>query len=467
MKTLLLITAFVASTAASAWTQASEAPVTDGQRGDSNQSEDSAPASPTTPWLPVAINGETGGLRFLSEGVTNLLSGGLTFGSSYDDNAYSDNSRRVGNVSYIVSPNLAIQEIRPRTMLTFNYSPGFTANQRLSQRYDYAHNLDFNLQYRITEHLTARLKNDFVKQTTAFDRINNNAGTAPLTPLQQQNDSIITPLADRMANLSSLDLIYAISNSTLVGTTGSFNFLQYRNATSGSRVHLSDSQSVGGDAFAQHRLAGNNWLGVTYSYRKIATSGQITEGSKIHSIQLFYTFAPSSHTTLSLFVGPEHIMTSDQFDIVLLIFVIPVTERKENWNVAGGATFGWQGRRNSLQAKFIRQTSDGGGLTGAVRTSSGSFSVRRQLTSRMSGDVGFAYGANDAIGPAFNTSISSISALAGWQHSLGDNFSIGFSYARDHQNIRGAANSALPPSLADHNRFWASVSYHFARPLGR
>jgi len=230
---------------------------------------------------------------------------------------------------------------------------------------------------------------------------------------------------------------------------------------------LSDSQSVGGDAFAQQRLSGENWLGVTYSYRKITTSGQISEGSKIHSVQVFYTFAPSSHTTLSLFVGPERTMTTDQFDVMLVSFVIPLTQQKDNWSVAGGATFGWQGRRNSVQGRFIHRTSDGGGLTGAVRTTNGGFSMRRQLTSRMAGDVGFTYGSNVAIGRAFNNSISSISAVAGLQHSLGKDFSLGFSYARDHQNIQGTTSSALAASLADHNRFWCNVSYHFARPLGR
>jgi len=445
VKRLLLTTLVVTSLAVSAW-----------------------PQSPNTPWLPVGIQGELGPLSFLTEGSVNMLSGGVALQTAYDDNALLSDDKSLGNSSLLVQPNIAIQETRPRSLWTLNYGLGFTANQKLPERYDYAHNLNFNLQYRVSERLTVRLQDNFVNQTTTFENLNDRASVQGGNVLREPNESIITPLSRRMDNLADLDLIYQLGSGTIASASGSFNTLNFKN-TAGSTAQLYDTQLWNANAGFWQRLLGSHWLGASYAVEEMVIKGPVDERTKINVVQLFYTFAPSSHTSLSFFVGPNHTTINDRFQYVIPPFVIPISITKEHWLVDGGMTFGWRGSRTSVTAKVVRHVSDGGGLTGAVRTHNGDVNLRRQLTAKLVANVGVLYGANNTLSRFYsNNSIRTISGTAGLERSVRDDFSVALYYARDHQNweqVIGGSGSGY--RAADRNRVSFSIFYHFNRPLGR
>ena len=440
------------------------------QIADSTQSGTNQPVSGTTmtPWLPTAINGEYGSLQFASEAErSNILSGGLSLATGYDDNALSNNKDRIGNVSYAVMPFIAISESRTRHLWHFNYSPGFTFNQRLAQNYAASHNLDFSWQYRITERFTARVHENFIDETTSFDRLTEN----PLLPggnvLHQPNDSVITPLTNRIGNLTNLDLIYQLGEGTTAGASGTFSKQSYKDTAQNTGTQLIDNETGSADAFYSHRFSPRNTLGFTYTFQKFATLGQIREHSTSHSVLVFYTLNLKPNMALSFFGGPDRNVTNDQYTIIFFPFIIPISKTQSRWMVDGGMTFGWQGQRTSMRANFIRHVTDGGGLVGAVTAYSSSGDVRRQLTQRWTGIVGLSYGNNDPLSRAYGNAFWSTSATAGLQRSIGQKVTIGISYARDHQSYRTYGTPLLAPVLADHNRGWVTISYHFDRPLGR
>lgn len=449
MKQTLAVTLLFVSLGVQGWSQA-----------------DPSQSSSQNPWHP-AVNGESGSLAFSSEAEkVNLFSGGLTLSSTYDDNALSSGANRIGNVGYMVMPSLSITEARTRTLWTLNYNPGFVWNQRLSTQYQADHNLDFNLQYRLTEHLSARIHDKFIDQSTSFNRLNEN----PLLPggnvLNQPNQSVITPLANQLTNVTNVDLVDQIGEGTSIGVSGNFNKLIFRNTSNGA-VQLFDNESWGGDAFYSHHLSARRAVGVTYTFQKIATFGQDLQHAQSQSVLLFYTVDLKPGMTLSLFAGPDRSTTNDRFQLAVGPILIPINITESRWLVDEGATFAWQGQKTSARINLIHHVTDGGGLTGAVQIYSAGFGLRRQMSEAWTGDFALNYGDNNPLSHAYGNAFSGFGGSIGLDRTLGEHLSVGMRYGRDFQRSQEYGTKSSPSYLANHNRAWITVAYHFSRPLGR
>jgi hypothetical protein len=417
-------------------------------------------------WL-ATVNGDLGNLAFSSEAEKiNILSAGLVLSSSYDDNAFSTNTNRVGNVSYQVSPSISITEARRRVFWMFNYNPGFDWNQRLSQRYSASHNLDFNLQYRLTERLTARIRESYLDSSIAFTDINENSLLPGGNILQQPNQSMITPLAKRITSVTSLDLIEQIGEGTSVGASGKFNKLNYHESGTVSSIPLFNNESWSASAFYNHNLSPRHAIGVTYSLQKIATFGQIREHVETQSVMLFYTVKPTSSMKLSFFAGPNRTTVNDKFMLMFGPFLFPVSRTHSQWLVDEGMTFAWQAQRNSAELNFIHHVTDGGGLTGAVQLYGVTAGFRRQLSAAWTADLGLNYGQNHPLGRAYGNAFSNAMGTIGVDRKLGDHLTAGIRYGRGTKTYASTSVSSYGNS-ANHNWAWITVAYHFSRPLGR
>lgn len=417
-----------------------------------NGSNSSPEASSMTPWLPSAINGETGSLSFLTNGErSNWLSAGITVSSTYDDNALSNNLQKVGNVGYLVMPNISLHESRPRTDLMLTYSPGFTFNQRLAPQYTAAHDLNFNFQYRLTEHVTARFKDDLLYGANSFDGLNQTHFEQGGNVLHHQNTAIVIPLSNQLTNTSGAELIDQVGENTMIGAGGYFSRLHFL-GTSATNNLLTDNQTWSGDGFFSTRISRRNSVGVTYSYQKLATYGSIGDHATTNSALIFYTLYVKPRVTLSFFAGPSY--TTNEL----------VSTRQSLWMADGGATLGWQGPRTSMQVSAIHNVSDGGGLTGAVRTYAVNAGIRRQFSRQWTGNIGVSYSSNDPLGTSGGNTFYAVDGTAGIERIIAQRVTIALMYGRDHQSFSNTAIVSNP--LADHNRAWVSVSYHFLHPLG-
>ena len=145
--------------------------------GNSQDAETGTDSSnPNTPWLPVLINGEKPVPAFSGELERgNQISGGMTVASGYDDNALTQKGRPVGNASFSFLPTLAWEQSRTRSLLNFNYSPGFTVNQRLSELNSSTQNAALNAQIRLTEYLTLRVHDAFAATNNGWMSSNSDA----------------------------------------------------------------------------------------------------------------------------------------------------------------------------------------------------------------------------------------------------------------------------------------------------
>jgi hypothetical protein len=425
--------------------------------------------NPNTPWLPVGLNGETGPVGTLAESGQNELSLGLSVGGAYYGN--SSSASQGGTESYTVQPDITITENRPRISWTLRYSPGYSYTP---QNGDQLMQTSLgNLQYRITEKLTLQMSERYLRMNSWFTGLDVNPAAGAGNVIQQPNESILTTETVATTSFTTLNLVYQASDSTVVGMGGSFNTGNFSNVQVAINQALFNSDRGTASAYVSHRVYGNNWLGVTGAFQRIVTTGQVKEGADNPSVQLFYTFAPSAHTTMSLFAGPSYFTSQAETQILILGIPIPLTIPSKGWGANGGATVGWRGERTAVSGMYTHRVSDGGGLTGATRSDSAAGNCRRQLSQRWTANAALLYGNNNSESILYGASFRIISGTASLSWQLTNNLTVMLSYARDHlhnsyNNLLGstAEPSGVTTQAFDLNRAWFSISYHFTRPLG-
>jgi len=429
---------------------------------DNPQSESPAtPSDPSTPWLPVMINGESPIPAFSGELERgNTLRGGMSFSSGYDDNAALENGKAVDNVSYSFAPSISLQQSQARALWDLSYNPGFVVNQRVSELNSNTQAAGLNFQYRFSQYLTFRAHDNFSFTNSPFSDPTTEADSAPGSVLHPADASVLTPFARRVSNLGGVDLIYRAGEGTIIGGSGSSYLLNYDNLGGGPGIALIDTRISGGDAFYSHRLVPNQWIGLTYSFQRLDFNGGV-EQTDSNSALLFYTITPRAHLTLSLFGGASYSQTTGQ---VAVISTLPLTASTQQWLPSAGVIVGWQGIRTGVSATFSRRVDGGGGLLGTVDRYNGSFEVRRQFAPRWMGTIGLLYDDDHPIDLTSEGTFRTLSATAGVQRQVGQNWTVGLNYSRVHQDYGIVSAAQLFP---DHNRALLSISYFFSRPLGK
>ncbi len=412
---------------------------------------------------PMPVSGVRPALRLGTEVRSNLLTGSIAVSTAYDDNMLSAPGSRVGDFSYLFYPTLDLVQTRGRWEWDLGYSPGFTLNQRLNERNQSAHDLHLLLGYRLSPHTNLQLHDTFSKTTNLFSTFLA-SGTDQPGPFQGPNMSPVTPLANRTANTSGLDLTYQFGRDSMVGASGGYYFVNYGavETTSGlTSSSLIDTRSWNADAFYAHRFVGRHWLGLTYNVQRLMfDSGYRTD---VQRVLLFYSLSVSSHMSFSAWAGPER---STTFLPTLALVPTDATSRTNHWNGAGGLAWSWQGTRSGFTLGYTRQTTDGGGLSEAVNMQSVSGEIRRRLTQRWTTSVGAMYATNDPVGsPSLSLmrGFHTLSGNAGFDCQVTDHLAFGIRYGRDQQKYL----DAIPSVWTNRNRAWVSMSYSFSRPLGR
>jgi len=377
------------------------------------------------------------------------------FSSAYDSEAtIGTNGQPVSDVSYSIWPTISLDQTRSRLHWTLNYSPGFTFYQKTSSLNQENQNLGVNLSYRLSPHVTLSLRDSFQKTSNILNQPNQDFAQPVSGSMFVPNESVIAPIANVLSNTANATLTYQFSANGMVGASGTFSNLHYPNQA--QVPGLGDSSSRGGSAFYNHRLSKMNYIGATYQYQMFLAYPTIGQSeTQAHSVFLFYTVYFKPTFSVSFFGGPQYSNTQQ--------FGLPTSS---SWSPAAGASMGWQGKVTSFALSYSRIINDGGGLSGAVESNSANASVRRQLTRTLSTSIGASYADNsilDAL-PALNTSGHTISGNASLQRQFGQHLNLQLQYMRLHQSY---SDIAVLSAVPDRNRESITISYQFARPLGR
>jgi len=430
---------------------------------------------------PPPVNGQSYPAVPTSEERSNYLRGGLAFTTAYTDNAVGAvtptnctqptpsgpcEAHPVSDVSYSVAPFIALDEATPRLHLALNYAPGFTFYQRETNLNEADQNASIDLEYRLSPHVTFSARDGFQKSSNVFNQPDLASAAAVTGSTEAANFSVIAPIADRLSNSGDAGITYQFAANSMVGASGTFTNLHYPNQA--EVPGLVDSGSQSGSAFYSLRIARRHYMGVVYQYQRLlAYPVPGTNETQTHAALVFYTVYLRPRFSISLFGGPQYADIGTQWPPTTCTNIVGTcpTPGSRNWNPAAGGSLGWQGHLSSVAISYVHLISSGSGLIGAVRMDNASASIRQQLTRRLSASVAGGYTQNDVLDapPTVSSNGHTVLGTAGLQQQFGQHLNLQLGYTRIHQDYASVAVLATPNT----NREFVSISYQFAKALGR
>jgi hypothetical protein len=405
---------------------------------------------------PPPVSGEAYPVWLGSEERANYLRGGVTFNTAYSDNVLgATGASPVSDLSYSVWPTISLDETTTRLHAALTYSPGFTFYQRTSAYNEADQNLSLDLQYRLSPHVTVSLRDSFQKSSNVFNQPDQSLAGSVSGSTQAANDSLIAPLADRLSNNGNAGITYQFSPNAMIGANGTFTNLHYPDPAEVPGLY--DAASRGASAFYSYRLAQQHYIGATYQYQELLSyPAPGANETQTHGVFLFYTYYPSRRFSFSVFGGPQYYTARPQYAGAGL----PAVPAAQSWSPSAGASLNWQVLHSSVAVSYLHGVSGGGGLIGAVELDSASASLRQRITHTLSASLAGTY-ANNGVLAVSVLGGHSVSGSASLQRQVGQHVSLQAGYTRLHQNY---SFFAANPNT---NREWVSISYQFARPLGR
>jgi len=386
---------------------------------------------------------------------SNYLRAGLNVGGTYDDNPLLLSGRAVSNTSETIFPNVRIEATSSRIRWSLGYAAGLTINQKFTNQNQGSHSLTFDSQYRLSPHVNLRVAESFSLTTGFFDSGNGTGVIGTGGP----NTSLVAPLSTQRSSMTTVETNYHFALNDLIGASGTFYDLHFTNVPAGTP--LTDSQTATAAAFWLHRLIGEDWGGVGYHFERITfnPSGE----TRVHSFVVMNSLSLSKRFTLTGFVGPQY---SENNGLVSGGGTQPI--QSNGWSVSGGAAGGWKNQHTSISAGYSRTISDGGGLLGSVRVQTVQGAFRRRLTSGWAVGISASHGTNQSLVAPLSTSASSINLTsAGFsvEHNVGKSLGLRLGYTHDFQEQFGLP-APNPTQDAHRNRFFVTLSYQWAKPLG-
>lgn len=402
---------------------------------------------------PPPVSGESYPATYAAAERSNYLHAGLSFNTQYTDNLLGNT--KVSDISYSIWPTIGLDKNTGRSHLTFTYSPGFTIYQRTSSLNQADQNVGVSFQYRLSPHVTLSLQDTFSKTSNFFNQPDVLAATPVPGSAQAPTVAVIAPTADQLTNAGGGTITYQFSRSSMVGFGGTVANLHYLDQS--QATGLSDSNSFGGSAFYNHRLSKKQYVGGQYQYQEYRAyqgTGQYT--TRTQAVSLFYTVYLKQSLSISLSAGPQY-----------AIIPQPPLPDMHSWSPMVSASFGWQTHHTNIAGSYSRIVSGGGGLIGAFHTTSAVTSVRQQLSPSWNVGAAAAYAMYKDITPFFFLATPgghTLSGSATLQHTFTNRLTASLGYTRLHQSYGGIPLIGNSP---DTNNEWVSLSYQFARPLGR
>jgi hypothetical protein len=409
-------------------------------------------ASSDLPNIPALLGGTGLSSAFLPElERSNYLRGGVNVGAVYDSNPFLVSSRTESGTSESFFPNIRIEESSSRMRWMLGYAGGLTVNQNITNQNQGSQNLNFDSQYRLSPHVNLRVAESFSMTTGFFDAGN---GTEVVAGSGGPNASLIAPLSTQRSSMTTVETNYHFALNDLIGASGSFYDLNFTNVPAGTQ--LTDSQTASGSAFWLHRIFRGDWGGASYRFDRVTFNGG---ESRVHSFYAVNTLNLSHRFTLTGFVGPQYSENQG---------LLSAGTSPDSWSAAGGAEGGWQSLRTSLSAGYSRSISDGGGVLGTVRLQNVHANFRRELVPGWAAALTVVHGTNQSLVLPLSTSASSInltSAGISLERNVGKSIGLRMGYTHDFQEQFGVPGSAQTLD-ASRNRFFVTLSYQWAKPLG-
>ncbi len=411
--------------------------------------------------MPVQVLGESAPYQPQAEGNRNLLVGGISVTGVYDDNALGNGT---SDIQAYLSPSIALQHTWPHMQGTLTYRPGYFYNRRASERNQFTQYFGGSFSYQFSPRLQIGLRQEYSVSTNPFEPISGNQFMNAQGGLSALDATAIVPEEKRTTILSGAEIAYRLSARSTVGATGMFNSLDYGpNDPTLLSEQLRGSQTTSGSAFYSHQFSARRTAGVQYEYTDLRQD-MLTTHVRMHRLMLFHEFAFATRGSITLFAGPEYTQSDSIVELFkgpLFSITLPISGH--GLTPAIGVTYNWRGRYTGLQLEYMRHVTEGSGLVTVAETNSGSAQLFRQITPRLTAQIGVAAVDNDSLNLTnYSSWLRTISATVRVQRQLRQHLYLDMGYARAWQSSTGTA-----AVLGNDNRVDISLRYEFERPLGR
>jgi hypothetical protein len=409
-------------------------------------------------------DGEKAGLSYAGTSYPrNVLMLGLTAGSSYNDNIFGTNQQPVGDVDFLFGPSLSLRREGKSLTLALNYQPHFRIYQKASEQNSLDQSLVLDTTYRVSSRLSFRARTSALYTTGIFQSSGNEEFLPGLGSPSGLNETLFTPTVRRLTWSSRVDATYQATAHDSLGLFAGQSTLDFKQQIP-SAGNLQNTRDREAGFLFTHRFSPHTTLGANYLLQDLRFG--LDSRTLVHSAFLSYAQQLSPSLSLSLFGGPQH---SSLHDLVLLPlgpFTFQILVFHASWNWAIGGTLTKQLDKTAFQFSAQHQVSNGGGLIGAVVSSSAGTSVRRRLPGRWDATLSAGYANNSNLESAFSQgTYQSLTAGGGLEHSLTEKLSLRMRYDFLHQ--RGTGQSPLFGNF-DRNLWSLELYYRFDQfVLGR
>jgi hypothetical protein len=384
----------------------------------------------------------------------NILALGFNAGSSYDDNILGNNRQRVGDVAFQFGPSLNVRREGQRLSFALSYRPHFRVYRKVSEQNAVDQTLGFDAGYKVNSRLSFRARTSAFYTTGIFQPNQYEESLPGLGSPSSLNTTVFAPTARQLTWSSRLDASYQAGKHDLVGIFAGQSKLDFRQQSSNAGSIQNTEQKDAGLVY-QHRLSRHTTLGIDYQYKDIRFGSD--SRTLVHSALFSYAQQVSASLTLSVFGGPQFSRVKEVITFPLGPFTIrvPVSLPSSNWALGGMLTK--QLDKTAFQLTAQHQVSDGGGLLGAVVSSSAGASARRRLPGRWDAIWSAGYANNSSLdATSSRAAYQSLTAGVGLEHSLTEKLSVRVGYDFVHQ--RGTGQSQL---FADFDRDLWSVQFSY------
>jgi len=390
--------------------------------------------------------------------VRNVLMLGLTMGSSYDDNVFGNNQRRIGDVSYLLGPTLSLRSEGSRLSLVLDYRPQFRIYRNASNLNSIDQGFIFGANYKVDSRLAFRAST-LASYTSGLYQSNQN-GESPfgIGSPSNLNTTVFAPTVRQLIVSSRIDVNYLTSIHDSVDLYIGQSTLNFEHDLSNNKS-LENSLQRDTGLLYRHRLTPHTTVGIDYLFQNIRFGSEAK--AVVQSVFLSYAQQLSPSLSLSVFGGPQY---SSGYDLVALLQG-PTTLRSSvsitQWSWATGGILTKRLDKTVFQLAAQHQVSDGGGLLGAVVNSAVETNLRRQLGQRWETIWSARYAHNSSLAlPLSQGGYESLTVGVGLQRSLTERLSLGVRYDLVRQN--GTGQSALFGNF-DRDLWSVQLSYRFHR----
>jgi hypothetical protein len=417
------------------------------------QQGDILPGSPLGPQ--TYGNGEKAGLNYAgTTSPRNIFLVGLNLGTTYDNNVLGNNEQPIGDVEFLVGPSFSLRREGSRLSLGLSYQPHFRIYRNQSELNALDQNLGFDASYRVSSHFSLRARSNAMYTNGIFQPSQNEQFLPGLGSPTSLNQTVYTPTERQLALSSRIDANYQANLHDSVGLYVGESTLNFKQQVS-SASNLQNTQESDAGLLYQHWLSLHTTLGANYQFLDI----QFGPASRtlVHSFFISYAQQVSPSVTISIFGGPQHSHLNEIVPVAIgpLTFQVPVLQA--GWNWAMGGTLTKRLDRTVFLLTAQHQVSNGGGLIGAVNSTSIGASVRRQLPGRWDAVWSGNYANNSSLASGASAgSYYSATAGFGLERSLSDRVSLRLGY--DYLNQHG---SGQVPLLGNLNRDLFSIQFSY------